>query len=150
MTAADKARTFQAKSSEVARKWFLVDAGDWVLGRLAVAVATALRGHNKPEFSPHADTGDFVIVVNAANVRTTGKKRKQKIYYRHTGYIGNLKRITLEEQLQKDPRVVIEKAVRGMLPRGPLGRAMLKKLKIYPGPTHPHSSQQPEPLKALS
>ncbi|MGK2927353.1 MAG: 50S ribosomal protein L13, partial [Lysobacterales bacterium] len=128
------------------RDWHLVDATDKTLGRLAAILASRLRGKHKPEFTPHVDTGDHIVVVNAEKIRVTGNKMQDKMYYRHTGYIGNLKSINLEKQLQKHPERVIQAAVKGMLPKNPLGRAMFKKLHVYAGPEHPHQAQQPTAL----
>ena len=139
-------KTYVAKPGEVEQNWFVVDATDKTLGRLASRVASVLRGKHKPNFTPHVDVGDFVIVVNAEKIRVTGRKLDQKLYYRHTGYPGGLRSISLREQLNRHPERVVEKAVKGMLPRGPLGRRMFKKLKVYEGPEHPHQAQQPEPL----
>ena len=139
--------TVSAKPAEVRREWLLVDADGKTLGRLASEIARRLRGKHKPIFTPHIDTGDYVVVVNAEKVAVTGNKLKDKLYYHHTGYIGNLKSISLEKQLQKAPERVIETAVRGMLPRNPLGRAMMRKLKIFAGPEHTHQAQQPKPLE---
>lgn len=135
-----------AKPGEVRQEWYVVDATDKVLGRLSTEIARVLRGKHKPEYTPHVDVGDFVIVVNAEKVKVTGRKLDQKNYYRHTGYPGGLRSITLRRQLEKFPERVIEAAVKGMLPRGPLGRQMFKKLKVYAGPNHPHEAQQPKPL----
>jgi large subunit ribosomal protein L13 len=137
-------RTQFAKKNEVERKWYLFDARDRVLGRLATRIATYLRGKNKPLFTPNVDTGDFVVVVNAGKVKLTGKKLDNKVYYHHTGYIGGIKAITAKERMDKDPEGMIVDAVWGMLPKGRLGRAMLKKLKVYRGSEHPHSAQKPE------
>lgn len=139
--------TVSAKPAEVRREWLLVDADGKTLGRLASEIARRLRGKHKPTFTPHVDTGDYVVVVNAEKVVVTGNKLKDKLYHHHTGYIGNLKSISLEKQLQKAPERVIETAVRGMLPRNPLGRAMMKKLRIFAGPEHTHQAQQPKPLE---
>jgi len=139
-------RTWTVRPGDIERKWYIVDAQDLVLGRLATQIATVLRGKHRPQYSPHADCGDHVIVINADKVRVTGNKEAQKIYYRHTGNIGGLKSITLEKQRQRFPERIIEEAVKGMMPKGPLGRAMLKKLKIYAGGDHPHTAQQPEAL----
>ena len=139
-------KTFSPKPTDITRNWFVVDASDKILGRLASAVAVRLRGKHKVEFAPHMDTGDFIIVVNAAKVRTTGRKLDQKKYYRHSGWIGGLKETSLRDMLAKKPEDVIRKAVRGMLPKNRLGRAMLKKLKIYAGEAHPHEAQKPETL----
>jgi len=139
--------TFSAKPAEVSRDWFVVDATGKTLGRLSTEIARRLRGKHKPEYTPHVDTGDYIVVVNAEKIRVTGKKMQNKIYYHHTGFIGNLKSITLEKLLDKAPERVIEKAVKGMLPRGPLGRQMFGKLKVYAGPEHNHTAQQPIPLE---
>jgi large subunit ribosomal protein L13 len=140
-------KTFVAKEKEVDRKWYLVDAKDKVLGRLATQIAMRLRGKHKPIFTPHADTGDFVVVINADKVTLTGKKWDKKIYYRHSGYIGGLKEITAKKLLEKKPRDILRFAVKGMLPKNSLGRRQLKKLKIYTGSAHPHEAQQPEKLE---
>jgi large subunit ribosomal protein L13 len=138
-------KTYSAKPSEVERKWYIVDAEDVVLGRMAAAIANILRGKHKPMFTPHIDCGDHVIVINAEKVRLTGRKREQKTYYRHTGYPGGIKSITAGAILDgKHPERVVEKAVQRMIPRGPLGRQQLTKLKVYAGPEHPHAAQQPE------
>jgi large subunit ribosomal protein L13 len=139
-------KTYVAKPQTVQRDWHLVDATDKTLGRLAAILASRLRGKHKPEFTPHVDTGDHIVVVNAEKIRVTGNKMQDKMYYRHTGYIGNLKSISLEKQLQKHPERVIQAAVKGMLPKNPLGRAMFKKLHVYAGPEHPHQAQQPTAL----
>ena len=139
-------KTFRPKPTDITRNWFVVDASDKILGRLASAVAVRLRGKHKVEFAPHMDTGDFIIVVNAGKVRTTGRKLDQKKYYRHSGWIGGLKETSLRDMLAKKPEDVIRKAVRGMLPKNRLGRAMLKKLKVYTGSEHPHAAQQPKEL----
>ena len=139
--------TVSAKPAEVRREWLLVDANGKTLGRLASEIARRLKGKHKPIFTPHIDTGDYVVVVNAEKVAVTGNKLQDKMYYRHTGYIGNLKSISLEKQLQEAPERVLETAVRGMLPRNPLGRAMMKKLRIFAGPEHNHQAQQPKPLE---
>ena len=139
-------KTFSAKPHEVKRDWFVVDGTDKVLGRLASEVARRLRGKHKAIYTPHVDTGDFIVVVNAAKVLTTGRKLDQKKYYRHSGWIGGLKETTLRDMLAKKPEDVIRKAVRGMLPKNRLGRAMLKKLKVYAGEAHPHEAQKPETL----
>ena len=138
--------TVSAKPAEVRREWLLVDAEGKTLGRLASEIARRLKGKHKPIFTPHIDTGDYVVVVNAEKVAVTGNKLQDKMYYHHTGYIGNLKSINLEKQLQQAPERVLETAVRGMLPRNPLGRAMMKKLRIFAGPEHSHQAQQPRPL----
>ncbi|MYL84499.1 50S ribosomal protein L13 [Desulfovibrio aerotolerans] len=139
-------KTFSPTPKDISHNWFVVDASDKILGRLATAVAVRLRGKHKVEFAPHMDTGDFIIVVNAAKVHTTGRKLDQKKYYRHSGWIGGLKETSLRDMLAKKPEEVIRKAVRGMLPKNRLGRAMLKKLKIYAGEAHPHEAQKPETL----
>jgi len=140
-------KTVSAKPETVRRGWYVVDADGKVLGRLATEIARRLKGKHKAEFTPHVDTGDHIVVINAEKVRVTGRKRRQKQYHHHTGYVGNLKSITFEKQVDKDARRVIEHAVRGMLPRNPLGRAMLGKLRVYNGAEHPHVAQQPEELK---
>ncbi len=138
--------TVSAKAAEVRRNWYLVDATDKTLGRLASEIASRLRGKHKPEFTPHVDTGDYIVVVNAQKIRVTGNKLRDKMYHHHTGYIGNLKSINLEKLLAKAPERVIQTAVKGMLPRNPLGRAMIKKLRVFAGPEHSHQAQQPQPL----
>jgi large subunit ribosomal protein L13 len=140
-------KTFSAKNEEVKRDWYLIDASDKTLGRLATEIARRLRGKHKPEFTPHVDTGDYIIVVNAGKVTVTGNKLKDKIYQQHTGYMGNLKTISFEKLRAKNPARVIEMAVKGMLPKNPLGRAMFRKLKVYAGAEHGHSAQQPKPLE---
>ena len=140
-------KTFSAKSHEVKRDWFVVDANDKVLGRLAVEIAKRLRGKHKPEYTPHVDTGDFVVVVNAAKLKVTGAKEGAKMYYRHTTYPGGIKETTFGKMQGRFPGRALEIAVKGMLPRGPLGYAMLKKLKVYAEGTHPHTAQQPRPLE---
>lgn len=140
-------KTFVAKPAEVKRDWYIVDAEGKTLGRLAAELAARLRGKHKPEYTPNVDTGDYIVVINAEKVAVTGNKRKDKMYHRHTGYVGNLKSFTFEEMIQRSPERVIQLAVKGMLPRGPLGRAMLKKLKVYAGSEHPHAAQQPKPLE---
>ena len=139
-------KSFMASPSTVERKWYVVDAEGKTLGRLASEVANVLRGKNKPIYTPHIDTGDYVIVVNAEKVKVTGKKLEQKIYYHHSEYVGGLKEATLKEMMQKKPEFVITHAVKGMLPKGPLGRQMLKKLHVYAGPEHNHAAQKPETL----
>ena len=139
-------KTFSAKPQDVRRQWHLVDATDKTLGRLATELARRLRGKHKPEYTPHVDTGDCIVVVNAEKIRVTGNKLEDKYYHHHTGYIGNLKSIPLGEQLEKHPERVIESAVKGMLPKTKLGRAMYKKLHVYAGPEHPHTAQQPAAL----
>ena len=140
-------KTFVAKEQEVDRKWYLVDAEDKILGRLATQIASRLRGKHKPIFTPHADTGDFIVVVNAEKVALSGKKWDKKIYYRHSGYIGGLKEISARKLLEKKPEDVLRFAVKGMLPKNSLGRRQLKKLKIYVGPDNPHEAQQLEALE---
>jgi large subunit ribosomal protein L13 len=139
-------KTFSPSKKDIQRDWLVVDASDKILGRLASAVAGRLRGKHKPEFVPHMDTGDFVVIVNADKIRFTGAKLDQKKYYRHSGYIGGLKETSLRTMMQPRPEQVIMKAVRGMLPKNRLGRAMLKKLKVYAGTEHPHTAQQPKPI----
>lgn len=139
-------KTFNLKKEEIKRKWFLVDAEDRNLGRLCTEIAKILRGKNKPTFTPHLDCGDFVVVINADKVKVTGNKLAGKNYYRHSGYIGNLKSISLDEMMKKSPETVIRNAVRGMLPHNILGRKILKKLKIYRGNKNPHKSQKPEKI----
>ena len=133
-----------ANPDKIERKWYVVDAADCTLGRLASEVAKILRGKNKPQFTPHIDTGDYVIIVNAEKIKVTGKKLDQKVYYHHSGYVGGMKETTLKEMLAKKPEKVLELAVKGMLPKGPLGRSMLKKLFVYAGPEHKHEAQKPE------
>ncbi|MGB5490319.1 MAG: 50S ribosomal protein L13 [Woeseiaceae bacterium] len=139
-------KTFSAKPAEVRRDWYVVDATGKTLGRLSTEIARRLRGKHKPEYTPHVDTGDYIVVVNAEKVRVTGNKLKDKIYYHHTGYIGNLKSASLEKMLDEKPERVLQFAVKGMLPRGSLGRQMLSKLRIFAGPSHSHAAQQPIPL----
>ncbi len=138
--------TVSAKPAEVRRDWYLIDAEGKTLGRMASEIARRLRGKHKPIYTPHVDTGDYIVVINAEKLRVTGNKMKDKMYHHHTGYVGNLKSINLEKLLQKAPERVLQQAVKGMLPRNPLGRAMFKKLKVYAGPEHPHQAQQPKPL----
>ena len=140
-------KTFSAKSHEVKRDWFVVDANDKVLGRLAVEIAKRLRGKHKPEYTPHVDTGDFVVVVNAAKLKVTGAKDGAKMYYRHSTYPGGISETTFGKMQGRFPGRALEIAVKGMLPKGPLGYAMLKKLKVYAEGTHPHTAQQPRPLE---
>jgi len=140
-------RTFSAKPNEVNHDWYVIDAAGKTLGRLATEVARRLRGKHKPEYTPHVDTGDYIIVVNADKVHVTGRKATEKMYYHHTGYIGNLKSINFEKLQIKAPGRVIEIAVKGMLPKNPLGRAMFRKLKVYAGPVHQHAAQQPKTLE---
>ena len=139
-------RTYSPKPGDVERQWYVIDASDVVLGRLAAQTATLLRGKHKPVFAPHVDTGDFVIVVNAEKVRLTGNKAEKKIYYSHSGYIGGLKEVSYERMLAKHPERIIQKAVKGMLPKNTLGRAMNRKLKVYAGPDHPHAAQKPREI----
>ena len=138
--------TYMANPDKIERKWYVVDAEGKTLGRLASEVAKVLRGKNKPVFAPHVDTGDYVIIVNAEKVSVTGKKLDQKIYYHHSDYVGGMKETTLREMMAKKPEKVLELAVKGMLPKGPLGRSMIKKLHVYAGPEHNHAAQKPEVL----
>ena len=140
-------KTYSAKPGEVTREWYLVDAEGKTLGRLATQIADTLRGKRKPQFTPHVDTGDFVIVVNAEKIHVTGQKLDQKVYYHHSGYPGGLRTRTLREQLERRPTEVIRKAVKGMLPKNKLAAAQLGKLKVYAGPEHPHAAQNPEPMQ---
>ena len=140
-------KTYTARAEDIEQEWFLVNADGKTLGRLASEIAQVLRGKHKPIYTPHLDCGDFVIVVNAEKVRVTGRKLDQKMYYRHTGYPGGIKSISLRNQLQKHPERVLEAAVRGMLPKNRLGRKMFKKLKVYAGNSHPHQAQQPKVLE---
>ena len=140
-------KTVFAKKNEIEKKWYIIDAKGMTLGRLAARIAVILRGKNKPIFTPNVDTGDYVIVINAEGVRLTGNKLKQKIYYRHSGYPGGIKMITAEHLLNRSPEKVIMLAVRGMLPKNRLGRAQLKKLRVFKGTAHPHISQEPEPIE---
>jgi large subunit ribosomal protein L13 len=140
-------RTYQPKPGDVARQWHVIDATDVVLGRLATQAARLLRGKHKPIYAPHVDTGDFVVIVNAAKVALTGAKREQKLAYRHSGYPGGLKQVPYSELLDKHPERAVEKAVKGMLPHTTLGRAMAAKLKVYAGPDHPHQAQKPVPYE---
>ncbi|MDX8397236.1 MAG: 50S ribosomal protein L13 [Mariprofundaceae bacterium] len=139
--------TWTVRPGDIERKWYIVDATDLVLGRLATEVATVLRGKHRPEYTPHADCGDHIVIINAEKIRVTGNKEQAKTYYHHTGFVGNLKSITLEKQREKHPERIIESAVKGMMPKGPLGRSMLKKLKVYAGEAHPHTAQQPQAMK---
>ena len=139
-------KTYMANPDKIERKWYVVDAEGCTLGRLASEVAKVLRGKNKPEYTPHIDTGDYVIVVNAEKVKVTGKKLQQKIYYNHSDYVGGMRETTLAEMMAKKPEKVIELAVKGMLPKGPMGRDMIKKLHVYAGPDHAHQAQKPEVL----
>ena len=140
-------KTYMASPDKIERKWYVVDAAGYTLGRLASEVAKVLRGKNNPEFTPHIDTGDYVIVINAKDVKVTGKKMLQKIYYNHSDYVGGMKETTLAEMMDKKPEKVIELAVKGMLPKGPLGRSMIKKLHVYAGPEHQQAAQKPEALE---
>ncbi|SFV86590.1 LSU ribosomal protein L13p (L13Ae) [hydrothermal vent metagenome] len=140
-------KTFSAKAHEVKRDWLLVDAADKTLGRLATEVASRLRGKHKPEFTPHTDTGDYIVIINAEKVTVTGKKFDDKTYYHHTGYVGNLKSIKFKDLQAKKPEEIINKAVRGMLPKGPLGRDMFRKMKVFVGGEHTHAAQQPQLLE---
>lgn len=139
-------KTFSAKPETVQHDWYVVDAADKTLGRLASDIAMRLRGKHKPEYTPHVDTGDYIVVVNAEKVRVTGKKATDKKYYHHTGFPGGIKSISFEKLIDKAPERALEKAVKGMLPKGPLGRAMYGKLKVYAGDAHPHAAQQPQAL----
>lgn len=139
-------KTISAKPETVQHDWYIIDANGKTLGRMASEIAHRLRGKHKPEYTPHVDTGDYIVVINAEKVRVTGNKAKNKMYHHHTGYIGGLKSISFEKLIAKAPQRTIEIAVKGMLPRGPLGRAMFKKLKVYAGDAHPHSAQQPQEL----
>ena len=139
-------QTYMANPDKIERKWYVVDADGCTLGRLASGVASVLRGKNKPQFTPHVDTGDYVIIVNADKIKVTGKKLEQKIYYNHSDYVGGMRETTLKEMLAKKPERVIELAVKGMLPKGPLGRSMYTKLFVYAGPEHKHEAQKPEIL----
>jgi large subunit ribosomal protein L13 len=140
-------KTFSAKATEVNQNWLIIDAEGQTLGRMATAIATRLRGKHKAEFTPHVDTGDYVVVVNAEKVRVTGNKAKDKMYYSHSGYPGGLKSIPFEKLIDKSPEKVVKLAVKGMLPKNPLGRSMFKKLKVYAGAKHPHEAQQPQALQ---
>lgn len=140
-------KTFSAKSHEVSREWYVVDANDKVLGRLATEIAHRLRGKHKPEYTPHVDTGDHIVVINAEKIAVTGNKEEDKIYYRHTGYPGGIKDVNVRELREHAPTRILENAVKGMLPKGPLGRAMIKKLHLYAGEEHNHQAQQPKVLE---
>ncbi|MGC8504512.1 MAG: 50S ribosomal protein L13 [Acidithiobacillus sp.] len=140
-------KTYSAKSHEVQGDWYVVDATDKVLGRLSVELARRLRGKHKPEFTPHVDTGDYLVVINADKIAVTGNKARDKMYHHHTGYVGNLKSASFAKMMETHPERVIEIAVKGMLPKNSLGRSMFKKLKVYAGANHPHSAQQPQPLQ---
>ncbi|MBT8078749.1 MAG: 50S ribosomal protein L13 [Gammaproteobacteria bacterium] len=139
-------KTFSAKPEEVRRDWYVVDATGKTLGRLSTEIARRLRGKHKPEYTPHVDTGDYIVVVNAEKIRVTGKKMSDKMYHRYTGYIGNLKSMSLEKLMQQAPERALQYSVKGMLPRNPLGRRMFSKLRVFAGPEHPHAAQQPIPL----
>lgn len=140
-------KTFSAKPQDIRREWFLVDATEKTLGRVATEIARRLRGKHKPEYTPHVDTGDYVVVVNANKIRVSGKKRSDKMYHHHTGYIGNLKSINFDKLVKKAPERIIEIAVKGMMPKNPLGREMMRKLKVYAGPEHKHAAQRPSVLE---
>ena len=140
-------KTYSAKAGEVQQGWYVVDAQGKVLGKLATQIAARLRGKHKPEYTPHVDTGDYVVVVNAAKVRVTGRKAEDKVYYNHSGYPGGMKRTTFAKLQARKPERALQHAVKGMLPKGPLGYAMLRKLKVYGGATHPHAAQQPKTLE---
>ena len=139
-------KTYSAKAETVQHDWYIVDAADKTFGRMATVISSRLRGKHKPEYTPHVDTGDYIVVINAEKVQVTGNKAKDKIYHSHTGYPGGLKSISFEKLIEKAPERTIQSAVKGMLPKGPLGRAMFKKLKVYAGQAHPHSAQQPQDL----
>ena len=139
-------KTLSAKPESVKRDWFVVDAAGKTLGRLSTEIARRLRGKHKPEYTPHVDTGDYIVVINCEKVRVTGNKQKDKMYYSHTGYMGGIKSISFEKLIDKAPERVIQTSVKGMLPKGPLGRAMFKKMKVYAGTEHPHTAQQPQQL----
>jgi large subunit ribosomal protein L13 len=139
-------KTISANPATVTRDWYVINAEGKTLGRMAAEIATRLRGKHKPEYTPHVDTGDYIVVINAEKVHVTGNKAKAKMYYHHTGFIGGIKSISFEKLIQKAPERTIESAVKGMLPKGPLGRAMFKKLKVYAGTEHPHAAQQPQEL----
>ena len=140
-------KTFSAKPAEVKRDWYVIDASGKTLGRMATEIARRLRGKHKPEFTPHVDTGDYIVVINAEKVHVTGKKQTDKMYYHHTGFPGGIKGASFEKVMEKAPHRTIEIAVKGMLPKGPLGRAMFRKLKVYAGAEHAHTAQQPKPLE---
>ena len=140
-------KTFSAKPETVKRDWYVIDADGKTLGRLATEIARRLRGKHKAEYTPHVDTGDYIVVVNCEKVRVTGNKEKKKVYYSHTGYVGGIKSISFEKLIAKKPEQVIERAVKGMLPKNPLGRAMYRKLKVFAGPEHTHTAQQPKALE---
>jgi len=143
-------KSFMASPSTIERKWYVIDAADQTLGRLSSEVANILRGKKKPIFTPHIDTGDYVVIISADKIKVTGKKLDQKIYYRHSDYVGGMKETTLKEMLNKKPADVIKLAVKGMLPKGPLGRQMMSKLHVYAGPEHPHAAQKPEVYEIAS
>ena len=140
-------KTISAKKEEVIRDWYLVDAKNKTLGRLSTEIAIRLRGKHKPIYTPHVDTGDFIVVINASKITVTGKKMEDKMYYKHTGYIGNMKSTNLATMMKKNPETVLMKSVRGMLPKTKLGNAMIKKLRVFSGPEHTHSAQSPKPLE---
>ena len=140
-------KTYSAKPETVERDWYIVDAENKTLGRLSTEIARRLRGKHKPEYTPHVDTGDYIVVINAENVYVSGNKRTDKMYHHHTGYIGNLKSISFDKLIERAPERIIETAVKGMLPKNPLGRAMYKKMKVYAGSEHPHTAQQPKTLE---
>jgi large subunit ribosomal protein L13 len=140
-------KTFSAKPQDIRREWFVVDATEKTLGRVATEIARRLRGKHKPEYTPHVDTGDYIVVVNASKIRVSGKKRSDKMYHHHTGYIGNLKSINFDKLVKKAPERIIEIAVKGMMPKNPLGREMIRKLKVYAGPEHKHAAQRPSILE---
>jgi large subunit ribosomal protein L13 len=140
-------KTYSAKPESVQREWFIVDAAEKTLGRLATEIALRLKGKHKPEYTPHVDTGDYIVVINAEKIRVTGKKTTDKMYYRHTGYPGGLRSISFDKLIDHKPEMVIEQAVKGMLPKNPLGRDMYRKLKVYAGSEHPHAAQQPQTLE---
>lgn len=140
-------KTYSAKPESVQREWFIVDAAEKTLGRLATEIALRLKGKHKPEYTPHVDTGDYIVVINADKVRVTGKKTTDKMYYRHTGYPGGLRSISFDKLIDHKPEMIIEQAVKGMLPKNPLGRDMYRKLKVYAGSEHPHAAQQPQTLE---
>jgi len=142
-------KTFSAKADEVARRWYLIDATDKTLGRVATKIATLLKGKHKPEYTPHVDTGDYIVVINAEKIGVTGNKRHDKMYYQHSGFPGGLKEITFEKLIERAPKRVLERAVKGMLPKNALGREMYRKLKVYVGTEHPHAAQQPELIEEI-
>jgi large subunit ribosomal protein L13 len=143
-------KTYTVKAGEIQRDWYVVDAKDQILGRLATQIAHVLRGKHKPTFSPHLDLGDYIVVINAAEIRLTGKKTEQKEYFRHSGFMGGERLIPFRRMIERYPERVIRLAVKGMLPKNTLGRHMLKKLKVYPGPEHPHGPQRPQPLETIA